>query len=213
MKASLRDDEAGGRGGCPGVPASALRVKGGGRRRAHRQSHHTSFDGSKTKLPAMAQRKEGDPHPYDVGHDSVTRSAGFPNRTNGSEPAKSAFGLWTDVPHGGGGAIDPVRTMVGDGFRSNPRARSYRRRDGGDQNGDGRRAPRPCSGRPASRLHRSQTPPVDLEGTCDARFSQAGRDALGLARLAFLDDPGGRTYGGGSCPSYLSMMRSYFTPS
>ena len=55
---------------------------------------------------------------------------------------------------------DPVRTMVGDGFRSNPRARSYRRRDGGDQNGDGRRAPRPCSGRPASRLHSSQTPPL-----------------------------------------------------
>jgi len=48
-----------------------------------------------------------------------------------------------------------------DGFRSNPRAPSYRRRDRGDQNGDGRQAPRPCSGRPASRLHSSQTPPVD----------------------------------------------------
>jgi hypothetical protein len=64
--------------------------------------------------------------------------------------------------------------------------------------------------------HRARTVarrrPSMLEGTCDARFSQAGRDALGLARGAFLDDRGGRTYGGGSCPSYLSMMRSYFTP-
>src|SRR5438132_6455884 len=110
-------------------------------------------------------------------------------------------------------ANDPVRTMVGDGFRSNPRARSYRRRDAGDQNGDGRRAPRPCSGRSASRLRSSRTPSAMLEGTCDARFSQAGRDGLRLGgRGAFLDDPGGRTYGGGSCPSYLSMMRSYFTP-
>jgi hypothetical protein len=84
---------------------------------------------------------------------------------------------------------DPERTMVGDGFRSNRRSRSYRRRDRGDQNGDGRRAPRPCSGRPASRLHSSQTPPRSmLEETCDARFSQAGRDGLALARLVFLDD-------------------------
>ena len=50
---------------------------------------------------------------------------------------------------------------LGMAFVSNPRARSYGRRDGGDQNGDGRRAPRPCSGRPASRLHSSQTSPVD----------------------------------------------------
>src|SRR6267142_2582849 len=54
--------------------------------------------------------------------------------------------------------------------------------------------------------------PSMLGGTCDARFSQAGRDALALARLAFLDDPGGRKYGGGSCPSNLSVMRSYFAP-
>ena len=36
-------------------------------------SNHTSFDGSKTKLPAMATRKPGDPHPYVVGADSVAR--------------------------------------------------------------------------------------------------------------------------------------------
>jgi hypothetical protein len=55
--------------------------------------------------------------------------------------------------------------------------------------------------------------PSMLERICDARFSQAGRDALRLGgRGAFLEDLGGRTYGGGSCPSYLSMMRSYFTP-
>jgi metallo-beta-lactamase class B len=36
-------------------------------------SNHTNFDGSKTKLPAMATRKPGDPHPYVVGTDSVGR--------------------------------------------------------------------------------------------------------------------------------------------
>lgn len=36
-------------------------------------SNHTSFDGSKTKLPAMATRKPGDPHPYVVGTESVGR--------------------------------------------------------------------------------------------------------------------------------------------
>jgi metallo-beta-lactamase class B len=36
-------------------------------------SNHTIFDGSKTKLPAMATRKPGDSHPYVVGHDSVAR--------------------------------------------------------------------------------------------------------------------------------------------
>ena len=36
-------------------------------------SNHTAFDGSKTKLPAMATRKPGDPHPYVVGPDSVAR--------------------------------------------------------------------------------------------------------------------------------------------
>jgi len=36
-------------------------------------SNHTNFDGSKTKLPAMAARRPGDPHPYVVGADSVSR--------------------------------------------------------------------------------------------------------------------------------------------
>ena len=36
-------------------------------------SNHTAFDGSKTKLPAMATRRPGDPHPYVVGADSVAR--------------------------------------------------------------------------------------------------------------------------------------------
>ena len=36
-------------------------------------SSHTAFDGSKTKLPALATRKPGDPHPYVVGADSVAR--------------------------------------------------------------------------------------------------------------------------------------------
>lgn len=36
-------------------------------------SNHTNFDGSKTKLPAMATRKPSDPHPYVVGADSVSR--------------------------------------------------------------------------------------------------------------------------------------------
>jgi metallo-beta-lactamase class B len=36
-------------------------------------SNHTVFDGSKTKLPAMATRKPQDPHPYVVGADSVSR--------------------------------------------------------------------------------------------------------------------------------------------
>ena len=36
-------------------------------------SNHSIFDGSKTKLPALATRKPGDPHPYVVGADSVAR--------------------------------------------------------------------------------------------------------------------------------------------
>lgn len=36
-------------------------------------SNHTNFDGSKTKLPAMATRRAGAPHPYVVGADSVAR--------------------------------------------------------------------------------------------------------------------------------------------
>jgi metallo-beta-lactamase class B len=36
-------------------------------------SNHTDYDGSKTKLPAVAKRQPGQPHPYVVGTDSVTR--------------------------------------------------------------------------------------------------------------------------------------------
>ena len=36
-------------------------------------SNHTNYDGSKTKLPAMAKRKPGDPHPYVIGNDSIQR--------------------------------------------------------------------------------------------------------------------------------------------
>jgi metallo-beta-lactamase class B len=36
-------------------------------------ANHTIFDGSKTKLPAMATRKPSDPHPYVIGADGVQR--------------------------------------------------------------------------------------------------------------------------------------------
>lgn len=36
-------------------------------------SNHTMFDGSKTKLAALAGRKPGDPHPYVIGRDGVQR--------------------------------------------------------------------------------------------------------------------------------------------
>jgi metallo-beta-lactamase class B len=36
-------------------------------------SNHTNYDGSKTKLPALATRKAGDAHPYVVGTESVKR--------------------------------------------------------------------------------------------------------------------------------------------
>jgi metallo-beta-lactamase class B len=36
-------------------------------------SNHTNYDGSKTKLPALALRKPGDPNPYVIGKDAVTR--------------------------------------------------------------------------------------------------------------------------------------------
>jgi metallo-beta-lactamase class B len=36
-------------------------------------SNHTIFDGSRTKLPAMAKRKPGEPHPFVVGNDSIQR--------------------------------------------------------------------------------------------------------------------------------------------
>ena len=36
-------------------------------------ANHTNFDGSKTKIPALAKRKAGEPHPYVVGTESVQR--------------------------------------------------------------------------------------------------------------------------------------------
>jgi metallo-beta-lactamase class B len=36
-------------------------------------SNHTDYDGSKQKLPALAARRAGAPHPYVVGNDSVRR--------------------------------------------------------------------------------------------------------------------------------------------
>ena len=36
-------------------------------------SNHTDYDGSKLKLPALAARAPGAPHPYVVGADSVGR--------------------------------------------------------------------------------------------------------------------------------------------
>ncbi len=36
-------------------------------------SNHSEYDGSKTKIPALKIRKPGDPNPYVVGKDSVTR--------------------------------------------------------------------------------------------------------------------------------------------
>jgi metallo-beta-lactamase class B len=36
-------------------------------------SNHTIYDGSKTKLPALAKRKSGDPNPFVIGNQSVER--------------------------------------------------------------------------------------------------------------------------------------------
>src|SRR5262249_8678976 len=36
-------------------------------------SNHTIVDGSKTKLPALARRKPGDPNPYVIGRNAVQR--------------------------------------------------------------------------------------------------------------------------------------------
>jgi metallo-beta-lactamase class B len=36
-------------------------------------ANHTRLDGSKAKLPALATRRPGDPHPYVIGNDSVRR--------------------------------------------------------------------------------------------------------------------------------------------
>src|SRR5262245_24952297 len=49
-------------------------------------SNHTNYDGSKIKQPALATRKPGDPHPYVIGNDAVTRYL-----TVASECAKAAL--------------------------------------------------------------------------------------------------------------------------
>jgi metallo-beta-lactamase class B len=36
-------------------------------------ANHTIFDRSKIKLPALAKRKAGEPHPYVVGNESIKR--------------------------------------------------------------------------------------------------------------------------------------------
>ena len=36
-------------------------------------ANHTAFDGTKTKIPALAKRKPGEPHPYVIGTDGVRR--------------------------------------------------------------------------------------------------------------------------------------------
>jgi metallo-beta-lactamase class B len=36
-------------------------------------ANHTNFDGTKTKLPALAKRQAGAPHPYVIGNESVQR--------------------------------------------------------------------------------------------------------------------------------------------
>ena len=36
-------------------------------------ANHTNFDGTKTKVPALAKRRAGDPHPYVIGNDSIKR--------------------------------------------------------------------------------------------------------------------------------------------
>ncbi len=36
-------------------------------------SNHTAYDGSTVKLPALAKRQAGDPHPYVIGKDAVQR--------------------------------------------------------------------------------------------------------------------------------------------
>ena len=36
-------------------------------------ANHTNFDESKRKLPALAARRAGDPHPYVIGSDAVRR--------------------------------------------------------------------------------------------------------------------------------------------
>jgi metallo-beta-lactamase class B len=55
-------------------------------------ANHTNFDGSKTKLPALATRKPGGPHPYVIGNDAAQRYL-----TVAAECAKAALaGLSTE---------------------------------------------------------------------------------------------------------------------
>jgi metallo-beta-lactamase class B len=55
-------------------------------------SNHTVYDGSKIKQPALATRKPGDPHPYVIGTDAVTRYL-----TVAAECAKAALaGMTTE---------------------------------------------------------------------------------------------------------------------
>ena len=55
-------------------------------------SNHTIYDGSKIKQPALATRKPGDPHPYVIGTDAVSRYL-----TVAAECAKAALaGLTTE---------------------------------------------------------------------------------------------------------------------
>jgi metallo-beta-lactamase class B len=49
-------------------------------------SNHSRFDGSKTKLPALANRRPGDPHPFVVGGESIQRYL-----TVGEECAKAGL--------------------------------------------------------------------------------------------------------------------------
>jgi len=48
---------------------------------------------------------------FDMERSGAGLKAGFPNRTNGPEPAKSAFRLWLTYQMGGGDAIDPLRAL------------------------------------------------------------------------------------------------------
>ena len=52
-------------------------------------SNHTNYDGSKIKLPAIANRKPGDPHPYVIGKDAVQRYM-----TVAVECAKAGLAEW-----------------------------------------------------------------------------------------------------------------------
>ena len=52
-------------------------------------SNHTNYDSSKIKLPAIASRKPGDPHPYVIGKDAVQRYM-----TVAVECAKAGLAEW-----------------------------------------------------------------------------------------------------------------------